>query len=502
MTRRIAVSLLVFSFVFAGPLPADEQRPTSTTHELSDSQPAAETSAPAPAPSPEEDAPPPAESTMNVETSSPGNVTVDFKDADIRNVLRILSFKSGTNIVAGKDVQGAVTIRLVDVPWEKALDVILKSNGYGYDRKENIIRVASIDSLKREDLSTEVFVLNYSDASEVETAVKEILSERGRTRYDKRTNTLIVTDMPTTLQNVRSVINRLDEATPQVLIETKIVEMSLGDSDKLGINWNASVAIAGSKRPTSFPFRATQRSFMSDFFPYGRGTQTVTTDLASTTTEDFPKGKGGVGSDPIQPTFPVADKADFTFGTLDFSQFQVVLDFIKSRTDTKILSEPHVTTLNNQEAKVLVGEIIAIPTFERNTSTGRMEITGYKDRDLGIRLSVTPQINSENEIVVHIHPQIINLIGFEELTDDIRAPRYTTREAMTNVRIKSGQTIAIGGLIKEDTVDTQTSVPLLGDIPLVQNLFRHTNKTVAKTDLLFFMTVTVLRDRVPEGHKL
>ncbi len=438
---------------------------------------------------------------------SPGNVTIDFKEADIQNVLRILSYKSGVNIVAGKDVEGLVTMRLVDVPWEKALDVVLKTYGYAYDRDGNIIRVATLDNLKKEELSTEVYALNYALAAEVEKALQNILSERGRIRSDARSNTLIVTDMPTVLQQVSKVIQRLDKATPQVIISAKVIETTLGDADRLGIKWNTKVGITGSARPTTLPFPATQTGPFKRFLPPGRAAQatnTTTSGVAGTTTTtvaDFPTGTIGEN---IQPTFPVVDKSSFQFGTLDFSQFQAVLEMIQERNDTKVLSEPHVVTLNNQEAKILVGEVIAIPTFERNTTTGRMEITGYKDRDLGIRLSVVPQINDENEIVVTIHPEITNLLGYDDLTGDIKAPRFSTREAVTQVRIKSGQTIAIGGLIKEDLVDSRTKIPVLGDVPFLGRVFSWKDKTVRKTDLLFFMTVNVITEKsgLPQGHKL
>jgi len=196
------------------------------------------------------------------------------------------------------------------------------------------------------------------------------------------------------------------------------------------------------------------------------------------------------------------DKAEFKFGTVDFTQFQAMLQMIKNRTDSKILSEPHITTLNNQEAKVLVGEIIAIPTFERNQQTGHMEITGYKDKELGIRLSVTPQINSENEIVVSVVPEITSLLGYDTLAADIKAPHYATRSANTRVRIKNGQTIAIGGLIRENTIDSKNKVPILGDLPLLGKIFSHTDKTVQKTDLLFFVTVNIVSDKTDwaQGH--
>ncbi len=439
-----------------------------------------------------------ADAAADVQMSSPGNVTVDFKDADIQNVLRILAFKSGVNIVAGKDVTGTVTIRLVDVPWEKALDVILKTYGYAYDRQGNVIRVATLENLRKEELSTEVFTLNYSRATDVEKSVKDMISDRGKVRSDVRSNTLIVTDTPNSLQNLRTIVGRLDASTPQVLIEAKVVELTLGSADKLGIKWNLTGALNGSSRPTSFPFQATEQSAINRILPYGiPPTTTVNSDgsLSQTVTE-FPSFANNAVS------FPLANKIDYTFGTLDFRQFQALLEAISQRNDARILSEPHVTVLNNQEAKILVGEIIAIPTFERNSSTGKMEITGYQDRDLGIRLSVLPQINNEKEIVVDIHPEITSLLGYDELTTDIKVPRFTTREAKTQVRIKSGQTVAIGGLIKEDTIDVNTKVPILGDIPLPLNLFRHKDKRVSKSDILFFMTVNIVDDKspMPLGH--
>ncbi len=444
-------------------------------------------------------------------TTSPGNVTVDFKDADIQNVLRILSLKSGVNIVAGNDVSGTVTLRLVDVPWEKALDVVLKTYGYAYDRDGNIIRVTTIENLRKEELATEVYILNYTQANEIDKALKDVLSERGRVRADQRSNTVIVTDMPTTLQRISKVVERLDRQTPQVVIEAKVIETTLGDSERLGIKWNTKVALQGSMRPTTFPFTTNTMSHdnknLLPFYPEGRGNQTGTFigdgGTSAVNTQDFPSS--GDKSPLHWPFFPVADKTDFAFGKMDFSEFQAVLELIKQREDAKVLSEPHIIALNNQQAKILVGEVIALPTFERNSTTGRMEITGYKERDLGIRMTVVPQINQQDEVVVNIHPEITTLLGYDDLTTDVKAPRFSTREAITQVRIKSGQTIAIGGLIKEDIVNFTTKFPLLGDVPLLDKFFKHENKQVKKTDLLFFLTVRIVKEDVvpiPAGHKL
>ncbi len=298
--------------------------------------------APAPAAAPEENEAAPSSAGQDdlqssVQVTAPGNITVDFKDAEIKNVLRILAFKSGVNIVAGKDVTGSVTIRLVDVPWEKALDVILKTYGYAYDRQENVIRVSTLENLKKEELSTEVFTLNYSRASDIEKSIKDLLSDRGKMRSDARSNMIVVTDMPTSLQSIRTVIQRLDMATPQVLIQAKVIEMTLGSTERLGIDWNVKAGVSGASRPTTLPWRATQRSVFTSILPYGRGTTSTVVDNGggTATAEDFPKGKDLTN---IQPTFPVVDKGEFTFGQIDFTDMRAMLELIMNRDDTKILS--------------------------------------------------------------------------------------------------------------------------------------------------------------------
>ncbi|MFH1858600.1 MAG: secretin N-terminal domain-containing protein, partial [Candidatus Omnitrophota bacterium] len=347
-----------------------------------------------------------------VETT-PGNITMDFKDADINNVLRILSYKSGVNIISGKDVQGLVTIRLTDVPWEKALDVILRTYGFAYEREGNIIRVTTVENLEREELTTEVFVLNYAKASEVIESVRDILSDRGRVRYDGRTNVLIVTDIPTNIYKISQVVRRLDQRTQQVLIEAKIIETSLGDEDTLGIDWNIQVAARGGARPTTWPWN--NQRLPGELKSFG--------GIADTTSvSEVTVGSGGATTTstataafPTRQGFPYVSTDQFTFGTLAFDQFSQVLRVLQSRRNTRILSNPRITTLNNQEATILVGEVLAIPIFERNDNTGNIEITGYSEKDLGVKLSVTPHVNDEGMILVELKPEISSLLGFDEL---------------------------------------------------------------------------------------
>ena len=184
--------------------------------------------------------------------------------------------------------------------------------------------------------------------------------------------------------------------TPQVMIEAKIIETSLGSTDKLGIDWTFKIAASGEKRPTTLPFETNTIGAGRNFFPKTKvpsELQRVTTNsyddagnLISTTTQEQLYHS-------LQPGFPEVSADQFAFGTLDFSTFQAVMEFLKSRAKTKILSNPRITTLNNQEAKMMVGKVVPIPTYSYSKETGNQVISGYQDMSVGVKLIVTPYVN-------------------------------------------------------------------------------------------------------------
>lgn len=412
-----------------------------------------------------------------------GKITVDFKDADIHDVLKIISFKSGVNIVAGKDVVGAVTIRLVDVPWEQALNVILKNSGFVYERDQDIIRVTTMENLSKEELSTQIFVLNYAEAKEVCEAIKEILTERGRVKFDERTNQVVVTDVPTNLYKISKVIKMLDKKTAQVMIETKVIETVLDDDERLGINWGLYASASGATRPLTAPF-AFEKTYGKTGLEYFPNVDTTTSDFSSSP----------------ENSFPFASAEDFTFGTLSFSQLQAILEILKTRSDTRTLSNPRILTLNNQEAVIHVGEDYNIPLYERNSTTGQMEITDYKTEKIGVKLTVTPHVNAQGDIVVDLHPEVSAFLRFDNY-GNVQAPVFSTREATTQIMIKDGETIVIGGLIKDREMEYEKKVPLLGDIPLIKYAFRKTEKEVDTIDLMIFVTVRLIESEEEQEKK-
>lgn len=434
----------------------------------------------------------------------PGNITVNFKGADIKTVLAYISEVAGVDIVPAPDVKGIIDLKLNNKPWKVALDIILRNYGFAYEREGDIIRVVTVDKLKQEELVTSAFNLNYGKSKEIVNSIKDIVTERGKVMYDERTNTVLVTDIPTNIYRVGQIIDRLDKRTEQVLIEARIIETVLDDTEKLGIDWNVKFSVSGAKRPTTIPFDYFKTPFsnkkgeLNEYFPQVQTAQPQSTTVGTggvtetDTASEFPNSEGGFFG------FPYAGTDQFSFGTLDFSEFKAVLEMIKSRSNTDIVSNPRIATLNNTEALINVGQTLNLPVYERNSSTGKMEITGYQPKDLGILLKVTPHVNDRGEIVVDLAPQISDLIRYDTLdkASGVVAPVFSARQAKTQVMVKDGDTIFIGGLIKENDVDVKKKLPflgdLLGDIPYIGLLVSKKEKTKQKTELIFFITVNLM----------
>ena len=400
--------------------------------------------------------------TESVSMDDSGLVSFDFRDADIRNVFKILSFKSGVNIVASPEVTGVVTINLKDVPWKQALDVILQTYGYTYEQKGNIVMVTTVENMKqrREDalilaeqvpLETKTYSLNFGQASEIIESIEKMKSERGFINFDERTNTIIMTDTPQQLALMSDVIEDLDTTTPQVLIEAKIVETNFTDQEDLGIDWLTQVTASGARRPMTWPFTASSAN------------KYLNTD------------------------FPAADDTEFSYGTLDFSQVQAVFEFLKTRSDTDILQNPRIVTMDNQPAQITVGSQYPIPTYTYNEDQAALQVSGWEYMDIGIIFDVTPHVNNAGFITLDVQPRITAILDFVTV-ENTSLPRLSNESALTRVMIKDGETLVIGGLITDQVTETKKKTPILGDIPILGLAFQKSDSTVTKTDLIIFIT--------------
>ncbi len=395
-----------------------------------------------------------------------GNVTLDFKEADIKNVLKILAIKSGLNIITTPDVQGFVTVQLNEVPWREALTVILSTYGYAHEQKGNIIIVSTVEDLKKrrddalslaeqEELITKTFTVNFAKAESIVETLKKLASPRGSIDFDQRTNILIVTDIEDRVVQIEDAIVKLDAVTPQILIEGQVIETGYTDRENLGINWSVGASAAAGARPHSWPFKS---SFTDDY---------------------------------KADAFPGAEDTDFTYGTLDFTNLTAVFEALKTKSNTNIISSPRIVTQNNQTARINVGQQYPIPTYTYSEQQGSLQVSGWEYKDIGVIFEVTPQANNAGFVTMHVKPQITSFT--ETVTvENTNLPLINNQSAETQVMLKDGETLVIAGLITNTKSKTKGQVPLLGSIPVVSLLFKNKTSTDTKTDLMVFLTPHII----------
>ena len=448
------------------------------------------------------------------------NVTLDFKEADIRNVLKIISYKSGVNIVTTPEVLGNVTIRLVDVPWEKALDVILKTYGFGYEKQGSIITVAPIEkltALKKQEVElaqvqptvTEVFNLKYIDAQDAKKALEAQLSPRGkitvlemtgqagwefggtelgkRKRVTKelmaRSKVLIVSDIQPAMDKIREVVAQIDIKPQQLLIEARIMEVSRDKLRDIGFDWGTGTGGAATSTVTPVAIQESDA---------GTATRKLGGNVLGSQVSPAafsPKSSSITGVEPYNTGLTLL------FQKLNGMQFDAMIHALEEDIHTNTLSAPRIMALNNQEATILIGTRYPILKQETVTAGSSPVTTVTLDyyQDIGIQLNVVPQIGADNYINMVVHPAVTSYtttLG----TSPALYPIMDTREAETRVFMKDGETVVIGGLLKDVLTKGTTGIPFLRNIPIFGAFFRRDTYDTAKIDLLIFITARIVKE--------
>jgi type II secretory pathway component GspD/PulD (secretin) len=405
----------------------------------------------------------------------PPTASFTFRDARGEDALRLISSQFGYSMVAGKGVPGSVSANLTGVTFEQAVAYVAEATGYEYRIQDRVL------VLNPAELTTRVYTLHYLDPLAAVDAVRKVLSDRGKAdafsgRAKESTpsatamsNALIVTDTSSRLETVARVLAQVDVKPQLVAIEAKLVETTLGNDEKLGIDWQIRASATGAVLPTTFPFVKRQ----------GSG------DLTGTPNPN--NQVGGVGpAFPPGESFPYTTPQDYTFGKLSFQEFSVALDILKESSQTNLVSAPKVTTLDNQAAEIVVGTVVPIAKYERIKDTGALEISGYDEKKVGVRLLVTPHVAPDSSMILMVNPEISEIIEYRGQFNE--RPVTATRSAATQVEMRTGETLMIGGLIRTQEINIERKVPILGDIPGLKYLFRHTSKQKQKVDLMIFIT--------------
>lgn len=493
----------------------------------------------------EEAAPQPA-ATKGKNSAGADTLSVDFPDEDIRNILRNVADLFELNVVIPDTLQGRTSIKLRDVTWRQIFQVVLTPVGFTYVEDGNIIKVVSLQSLQQEPVSTEVFILNYARAADIKPTLDSLVDSAagGKIVIDSRSNALVITERPSQMNKIRPIIEELDKATAQVMIESKFVEVTNEDIKNIGVNWSSlsgTTLGVGSISQTFGRNTAQDRKSTGDTTSnqqsdvnYVNIPSTVNTSNGgfASSTLNLPAGNITNQTPSVPGTTAVADfSADPTTGTYTYtapqtytgkdvvdslaslsntsstsrvasavfsaSDFNIIISALKQQNDTKLVSNPTIVTLNNTEASINIGKEYPIPNYTYNQERGVYEVSGFNYRPIGIILKVTPQVNARGFIKLTLSPEVSSTNETANF-GTAQIPIITTRKTVTQVSLKDGYTMGIGGLIDQTLTNGQTKVPVLGSIPLLGRLFRSDSKNDQVRNLIIFITAkTVPADGAP-----
>lgn len=399
-------------------------------------------------------------------------ISIDLKDVDIKDLLRFLSDYAGLNLIADESVTGTATYRFTKVPWDQVLEIILKDKSLGSELENGVLRVATMDKFRLEEeqkrrlkaekeqaveLQTITKALSYAKVAGVEKIIKSNLSGRGKLMTDERTNTMIITDIPEKMPALIELINTLDQATAQVVIEARIVETKKNYAKEFGIQWG-----------------------FSGIYDSQYGTQTGLNFPNSVIVQGQAEGGYAVNMPAINQNGAIGLHLGNVLGSFSLD---MVLSAMESDGGGRILNRPRVITQNNKTAHIESGQKIPIQTVQNNT-------VSVKYINASLLLDVTPQITAEGTIILDVEVK-------KEEPDWTRTvdgnPTIITRNASTQVLVKDGGTTVIGGILHSDDQYINDGIPGLSKIPGLKWLFSHKQSVTQNDELLIFITPKIVK---------
>jgi type IV pilus assembly protein PilQ len=406
-------------------------------------------------------------------------ISLDFKDVEVDDVLRLIAEVSELNVIAGDEVTGQVTIRLVDVPWDQALDVILLTKGLGFVRVGNVLRIAPTEVLKTEeearlqerrakekleDLVVKLQPVNYASVADVAKLVKKLLSARGTVDVDERTNTVILKDIAAVIDEATALIKAIDTQTPQVMVEAKIVEANLDFLREIGTTWGAGV------QPLSDawdPDSAADQSVGGSAFKLRPNKPGSNSFAVANPITELATGAINLGAFILDERFDV----------------DLTLAGAESHGEGKVISSPRVVTLDNRKARIEQGVSIPFQTFEDGDA--KLEFI-----DAVLSLDVTPHITADRSVIMKIEVQ--RNAPDDSVPTPTGSPAIAKNEASTETLVKDGQTLVIGGIYVVRTADRESRVPYFHRVPVIGNAFKNKEVRDIRQELLVFVTPRIV----------
>ncbi|MFC1569605.1 secretin N-terminal domain-containing protein [bacterium] len=407
-------------------------------------------------------------------------VSFEFTSTPIKDALRLIAASNNLNMVIGENVTGTVTMSLQNVTLRQAIERILHTHNMEYLVQDDIITVKPVKIFFTGGMQTKVYRLRYADATNVARVVRRIASNdslvevfnteflnyetSGANRKDaagvgvqgiRRASMLVVTDRPEKIREIDSIILELDRAPIQIMIESKLVEVAPYYLEELGIDWDETLGA-------------------------------------------YLKNDNKTSETGAEKVFQIFDQNDnvryentWKMGRLNADQYLAVLDVLKTKTDATLRLNPRILAMNDEESSISVGTTVPIPEIQQSMGGGSSERVTFDYKEINVQLNVTPHVGHNNEIVMYVNPVIEEISDWVEFGGQ-RAPITAKRAVNSIVSIKNGETIVIGGLIKNQKIRTTKKVWLLGSLPLLGRIFQHTKYEDQQTDLMIFITPTIV----------
>src|SRR5439155_18801634 len=395
----------------------------------------------------------------------------------------LLARQAKINLVVSETVTGTVTMRLEDVTALQAIGIIVKAKGLFMDKIDSVYYVKTETERAKEPTESDSYQLSYTKAEKVTKLLATQLASKDPPQVDTRTNTIFYRETRSNIDNIRKMLVQIDKPTRQVMIEARLVEVTANPVQAYGINW------AGTFGNATHPQAVT----------YG-----APTTSASPVPGANPPTTGFALGDPNNSNFlgSLGHLALGQFAILSVPQFSATLQALNEDSDAEFLANPRVVTADNQQAKIEITRNQPVPQLNFNEQTATAVFGGFQDKIFGNTLVVTPTVNKDNFITLGVKPEISNKVGDQAFTfagATVTSPIIDTRNLASNVLIKSGDTLAIGGLLQDEVTKGRTKVPLLGDVPLLGYVFQSHTNTRTKRDLLVFVTPTIIDQRYGTG---
>jgi type IV pilus assembly protein PilQ len=425
-------------------------------------------------------------STATAETSSEienGGVGVrEFQGDEVGQVLRLLARQAKVNMVVSEAVTGNVTMRLEDVTALQAISIIVKAKGLFMDKIENVYYIKTAGERIAEPTESDSYQFSYSRAKDVAVLIASQLSSKDPPQVDERTNTLFFRETRSNIDNVRKLLVTIDKPTKQVMIEARLVEVTANPKQSYGINWAG--VVGSSTNPQTIKYSGTN-------------------GVRDSTGQLLPNDPTfGSQSNPNFFHSNLANLAAGQFSILTAPQLSVTMQALNEDSDAEFLANPRIVTADNQQAKIEISRNQPVPNLTFNEQTAQAVFSGFQDKKFGNTLLVRPSVNKDNFITLAVKPEISNKVGdqgFDFQGTHLTSPIIDVRTLDSNVLIKSGDTLAIGGLVQDQVTKTRTKVPLVGDVPGLGYLFQSRGNERTKRNLLVFVTPTIIDQRYGTG---